>query len=230
MDRDIAALAYRLAPRRISSRWHQVGLKRTLDEWKRKHPKGVRDIRTSEGFAMVVGIDISPDGVGQNGQLQGYQFAPDIEEHLLDEIEHGDLAEEFAEDWIACIHEVIEEEQEQTTLSPKQYAAYLGYRHPEWTESQTADALDITVGTFRGKIGRVRKKIDEARATTSLADELPDEEERADGSDWRCGVSLSVVDRLPEDRLPVRSATNISQEGLSIDDVPVEQLIYDEDF
>lgn len=67
-----------------------------------------------------------------------------------------------------------------TDYAPREFVALVLYQ--QMTESEAATLMDIEVGTFRGKIGRVREKYDTAAATVEITDQIREHGERS-GSD-----------------------------------------------
>lgn len=82
--------------------------------------------------------------------------------------------------------------------------------------------MGISVGTYRGKLGRVRAKTETPKRTLEL-DEYLEDEYGADGSYKSCGAHFSVIERVDEERLPLD--TVMSVEGVDIQDMPVEERI-----
>jgi hypothetical protein len=225
MEEQTAAVTYRVAPGAKPGEWHQKSLRRVLKKWKAARPNDFEKITESDGFGMVVGFNIYPTGTGQYGYDTGFHFEPDIESHLIDDVVGGDLAETFYSEWVEALQEVIREEQEATMFSSKEFATFFAHRHPTRGEKQNADALDITVGTYRGKVGRVKSKLEEARKTLGLEEICPESD---DADDWKRDTHqapLSVLHRVDEDRLPVTAVSHIDVDGVSLDDFPVDELI-----
>lgn len=228
MERTTAAFCHKYAPAKLHNTWHQVGLRRTLREWLHNGRKDIVEAITANAdFGMVVGYHVIPQDTGQYGHDANIGFIPDIEEEYLEEIEGGEYAHEFFNEWVENLSAVIEEEQESTMLSSKEFATLLGHRHPRLTEKQVADALRITVGTYRGKVGRVKSKLESARNTIAIQQPLSEDE----SVDWgRSSISapLSVILRVEEERLPVQAATISNTQGSSLNDIPVDRLLIDE--
>lgn len=225
MEEYIAALAWNTAPGEKSSKWHQQSMKRVLSRWEQERQNDLELVLDSQGFNLAVGYYTFPTDVGEYGYDTHLEFRQDTEEHLLDEIEAGHLVEPFYEDWIETLQEVIQEDQEDTLFSPKEYATFLIHRHPAWHEARAADALDISIGTYRGKVGRVKSKLETARSTVEL-DEFCSKEKKPEF--WEANTheaALSVIHRVNESRLPVDSITHVSTEGVTLDDLPLDDLL-----
>lgn len=228
MDEETAAFCQKIAPKDKRAEWHQRGVKRVLLDWKVNRPDDFDLIVDGTGFGMLVGYNIYPSEIGQYGYDTGFHFSADIETEFVDDVPGGHLAEEFYTEWVSAIQTVIEEEQQQSIFSPKEFATFFGYRHPRQSEQQNADALRITVGTFRGKVGRVKSKIETVQQTQSLLDATPVD---VTGKEWSLGsynAPFSVIDRVDEERLPLDTVDRVATKGISIDDLPVDELIIDE--
>lgn len=227
MDEEVAAFIHKIAPREKPGEWNQKGLKRVLTDWRMSRPDDFETIRETDGFSMVVGFNILPRSLGQYGYDTGLHFEPDFDDHLLEEDESKELVEPFYLDWVEAIQGVIREEQERTLFSPKEFATFFAHRNPKQNERKTADALGIKVGTYRGKVGRVKSKLETARDTLQLANSCP---KKDDYKNWKRNTfeaPFSVIHRVDEDRLPVNAASRVAIEGLTIDDLSVETLIRD---
>jgi len=227
MDEEVAAFTHKIAPLQKPGEWHQKGLKRVLTDWEQSRPDDFKTVTESSGFGMVVGFNILPRSLGQYGYDTGLHFEPDLDDHLLEEGEGKELVKPFYSDWVKAIQEVMQEEQERTMFSPKEFATFFAHRHPRQSERENADALGITVGTYRGKVGRVKSKLETARNTLGLADLCPESDDYDDWKRETFEAPFSVIHRIDEDRLPVNAASRIATEGLTIDDVSVETLIRD---
>jgi hypothetical protein len=107
-------------------------------------------------------------------------------------------------------------------FSTKELAVLYGSRHKKYNESRVADNLGISIGTYRGKLGRVREKIETAKRTLEL-DDYVEEQYGADDSPKSCGAHFSVIERVDEDRLPLDTVMRV--DGVDIQQLPVEELI-----
>lgn len=228
MDEEVAAFIVDVAPGDKRAEWNQKGLRRTLKNWEQTRPADYNTVRKSTNFGIVVGFQIAPlrNERGQYGYDTGFHFESDIEEDHLSDVEGGHLAHDFYDDWVEAIQGVIEEEQEQTLFSPKEYATFFAHRHPFRNERRNADGLKITVGTFRGKVGRVKSKLEEARATVGIEESLPaDSEEEWSGQ--RYSAHPSVICRVDESDLPIQSVWSLDSrlEEYTLDDLPLDQVL-----
>lgn len=66
--------------------------------------------------------------------------------------------------------EKVREIQEQTVFSSREFTALI--LSESMTESVAADIMDVTVGTYRGKMGRINEKAEQIRNTAALLEEV----------------------------------------------------------
>ncbi len=233
MDEETAAFIYKIAPRDKPSEWTQRALKRVLTNWKQTRPDDFQTIIESKGFGYIVGFEVVPNDIGQYGYDTDFRFSPDAQtrQHLssnydrqLDQEEGGDLVEAFYTQWINELHEVISDEQEQTMFSAKEFATFFAHRHPNRGERRNADALDIAVGTYRGKVGRIKSKLDTARNTLQLDESYPQQEDYEDWKRETYHCPISVLHRVDTDRLPVDARERYIGDKRVTDEFPVEDL------
>jgi hypothetical protein len=227
MEESVAACIYKIAPREKPSKWSQQALKRVLNNWQRTRRSDFESILESPHFDWIVGFHITPSELGQYGYDTGLHFVQDSTPELPDDIETEHLVEPFFDEWIDQIQQVIKEDQEQTMFSPKEYAVFLANRHPMWNEHRMADALEITVGTYRGKVGRVKDKLEVARNTVELSDELPDDSSVDSWARGSHSCPLRVLYRVDESRLPVSAPWGIEGSDLTLEDLPLDRIIRD---
>lgn len=225
MDEAVAAFLTKIVPIEKSAKWNQQSVKRTLDDWGQVCPDDFHMVVNPNQFSMAVGFFVFPSSVGQYGYDTGYCFKPDIEEQLVDGLDSGHLVEPFYDDWIENLQQIIQENQEKTSFSAKEYATFYAHRNPSWHEARSSDALGISVGTYRGKVGRVKSKLEEARSTLQLEEELPDSNSDKDWSGGSYGAPFSVLLRVEESRLPINSVWSVKGEGTTLEDLPVDELL-----
>lgn len=227
MEEEVAAFILKRAPGRHKGEWHQKSLKRLLERWAATRPDDYDTVRNTPAFSGVVGYKIYASELGQYGYDTNYRFTPDLDPQFVeDEVENADdLATELYEEWVDELEAVIREDQEASLFTPKELAVLIASRNPRIVEREAADALGITVGTYRGKLGRVKDKLKEARASLDLVTGTDVD----DPDDW-CGNGylspLPVLTRVDEDRLPITAARTIGNEDS--DEIPLEMLIYDD--
>jgi hypothetical protein len=169
---ELAAAAYELAPRGLSMKWFQQGLQQTTHEWQavRGADWDAVALAEIEGF---IGVHATPTAVGQYGHDSDYKLVADVDTQAIKEATgEVDLATAFTEEWVAAVRGVIRETQRASEYTPKEFVTCVGLADPHESESTVADALSVTVGTVRGKRGRIEEKHKRARATVALNDDL----------------------------------------------------------
>lgn len=221
MQESTAAFIMKVAPLNKRAEYSQRGVKRVLEQWRREDITKFNTAIENRDLGVSAGFSVYPETTGQYGYDTGLYFSQDsIPEDADDEAR--DLADEFYELWVGYIHDVIEDSADETLFSPKELAVLYGSRHKKYSEKEIADNLEISVGTYRGKLGRVREKIETAKQTLEI-DEQVEEDYGEVGSYQACGAHFSVIERVDEDRLPLDTVMRV--EGVDIQDMPVEQLI-----
>lgn len=226
MDSRLAAYIMNIAPGEKRAEWHQKGLHRVLKDWKRTRSEWYEFIVDESPVGVAVGYHTYPSSLGENGYDTGFYFSPDLDPHFIERDDNEELCTHFYNAWIQQIISVIEEEQRNTLFSPKEFATLIAHRSPYQNEGKAADALGVSVGTYRGKVGRVKRKLDTAKATLSI-DSAIDIESKDDWSGPGYAAALSVIDRVSEDRLPIQSLHSSSSDWVNLEDMPVEDLILD---
>ncbi|WP_283402439.1 hypothetical protein [Halorubrum sp. DM2] len=222
MDEAIAAFTMKYAPSIKNAEWHQRSLKRAIDSIQRESPEWYTVMIEDGRFGGAIGMPIYASALGQYGYDTNFEFNPTTQPELLDDFDEANaLCEEVASRWKTNLIDVISSDQEASMFSPKEYAVFIGSRNPKLSEKEVADALGIAVGTYRGKVGRVRKKVQTARAT--LADVEITEKSDAWGR-ASYSASSSVLSRVDESQLPV-DAKGIRR--VPDHEVPVELLLED---
>lgn len=172
MEESSAAIAMEFAPFALRSMWSETALTRIERYLKADRPSDYNRICESpEDYGMA--IEFHPRGteVGQYGYDTNFQLVPDVDDHVVEadgvEIDH-DLAEEMAELWVGQIVKVVEEAQSATTLSEKEFVTLITMNNDSCIESRAADALGVSVGTYRGKKGRIKEKQKSCQESTIL--------------------------------------------------------------
>lgn len=227
MEQEVAAYILRIAPRETQAEWRQQSLKRLLSRWESEQPDGYELATTEKMFGGAVGYHISGTEDGRYGHRAGYTFELNLDPQLLDGSDRQEtLCREFTNEWIEELQSVIEDQQESTFFTPKEMAVLYAHRNPSVTETKAADALGITVGTYRGKIGRVKDKLSKAHATLET-EGVAQTDSDGDWDDEKYPAPLTVIDRVDEDRLPVQAYTNYPVDGTQLHEAPLEQLIRD---
>ncbi|ELZ84406.1 hypothetical protein C453_12706 [Haloferax elongans ATCC BAA-1513] len=226
MESSLAAYIMNIAPGKKRAEWHQKGVHRVLRDWAQTRSEWYEFIVDESPVGVAVGYHTYPSGLGENGYDTGYYFAPDLDPQFIERDDSEELCTHFFNAWMQQIVSIIKEEQESTLFSPKEFATLIAYRNPYQSERKAADALEVSVGTYRGKVGRVKQKLETAKATLST-DSAINIESKDDWSGSGYAAALNVIDRVPEDRLPIQSVHSTSSDRIKLDDIPVDDLILD---
>lgn len=177
MSNELLAAAYEVAPEALCMKWRQQALWRAI-QTDATGSSGLTgsDIEEIKGY---VGIVCSPNEVGQYGYDAAHRLETNIDLELIrDTTIDADDALTFNEMWVNQLRDVIQEEQERSVFSPKEFVTYLSGKNPHHSERMIADALGVTVGTIRGKRGRIDDKLSKAALTMKLdaqIEQLPSE-------------------------------------------------------
>lgn len=221
MEEQTAAFIMNVAPFYKRTEYSQRGVKRVLEHWRREDPDKFTVALTNRDLGVAAGFNIRSVKLGQYGYDTELHFAKDKTPDGVDE-EALKIADEFYELWMGYIQDVIEDSADETLFTPKELAVLYGSRHKMYSEKRVADNMGISVGTYRGKLGRVREKIETAKRTLEL-DDYVEEDYGSDGSFKSCGAHFSVIERVDEERLPLDTVMRV--EGVDIQRMPVEELI-----
>lgn len=211
MEESIAAYTIDLAPGDKVAEWHQRSLKHVIEEWGETRPDDYEVAVTKTAFGGAVGYYVRAGDVGPNGSRTEIHFAPNLDpEFLEDDFDDPEtLCEDFYEDWVAELQDVIAADQEHSLFTPKEFAAFFAWRHPREKEYEAADALEISVGNYRGKVGSVKEKLVTARSTIELDEIAPESVSREEWWGEQPNAPLTVLDRIDERRLPVDAAQRV---------------------
>lgn len=90
-----------------------------------------------------------------------------------EENEIHDIVDDFGWLVVDCIRDEIRRMQESTSLSPREFVALI--LSAEWGEKNAATIMDISVGNFRGKMGKITDKLETAEQTQSVVARIRDE-------------------------------------------------------
>ncbi|ELZ05713.1 hypothetical protein C480_09960 [Natrialba aegyptia DSM 13077] len=148
----------------------------------------------------LVDIRVRTNGLGQYGWDTGFELSVEIDDELLSQVDVSDTYLKSLEQFVSAVQDelvaVVESEQEQSQFSSKEFAALMLYKREMVSENEAADALDVTVGTYRGKLGRIREKIAAAELTEQLLGEFEAHNERVrESSGYRAyGDLVSIHD------------------------------------
>lgn len=195
--REVSSLAVKHAPDEYRLKWSQKGLQNTLNEWEETRPEDFKKITTTHDVGMLVGWTIRPDSLGQYNYDANFDFIPEVEDHLLDSEKFSELLHEFTEDWIKNIVDVVYEAAEESLFSPKELVVKLMDENETIQEKKIADALGVSVGTIRGKKGRVQSKINKAEKTLALVRSFEESDEEAPREYHYDIIQVYEADELP---------------------------------
>jgi predicted DNA-binding protein (UPF0251 family) len=134
--------------------------------------------QSSFSFEKVELIEVRQPGIDDE------EFTPSdglLEAQVKDKDELDPHIRNTLDDWIeeylTAVRKEINEIQKSTSLSNREFVAFVLAESPRITWSQAAELMGITEGTFSGKIGdKVRPKIEKAEATTEVANRVRREE------------------------------------------------------
>lgn len=225
MDESVAAYIADIAPGEKSGEWHQRSFGRALAEW------ATTDVRVQLIYEPVlggaVGYHIWSESDGVNGYPAEHYFAPNLDPHFLDGLDYVDDPESHCESlyeiWMEHLQGVIQEDVDASLFTPKEMGVFYAHRHPRETERMAADGLGLSVGNYRGKVARVKEKLERARATIELAD-LAEADTQREWTGNGYEAPPEVMYELPESKFPV----NATHPPDNIDDYPTEGLVIGE--
>jgi len=178
MDEESMAVALDYAPRQLQIIWTTTALTRAEESFRQKLKGDWEEIiEHAEDVEMIVEYRAQGTDVGPNGYQTNYELSGHIDHNVLEQ-DNVDITERtvshFADTWARKIVEVIGETQAETTLSEKEFAGFVTMKNESCSEPEAADALGITVGTYRGKKGRIKSKR-EACSNTDIFSRLLDQ-------------------------------------------------------
>lgn len=198
--------AYRYAPGGLRAKWSQTALKSVHEQWVSDRQDEYSTLMDASKSGHLF-IDVVPDAdrVGQYGYDADHRLGHAIDAEFLDDgVTEGDrvweLADEFGSDYIKAIKTAVREDCP-ALLSPREFLIYVAYQRE--SETRVADAFDVSVGTVRGKVGRVRDKFSQAHELTAFESEV---EHFADpDSQQSFYLHPAVIPKVDRDELPVYS-------------------------
>jgi len=170
MNKSTAAVAVHFAPAQLRAAWGDTALTCAEREFINNRSAEWEYInRYNEDFGMAVEWDTGSDSRGQYGYDTDFKIVGSVDQSVLEQVEiKEDVARQLVEAWVSHLYEVVEEAQESTTLSAKEFATAI-LIEDTCSEQEAADALDVTVGTYRGKKGRISEKQDECENAAILS-------------------------------------------------------------
>ncbi|MFD1527491.1 MULTISPECIES: hypothetical protein [Halobacteriales] len=209
MDRELVAVTYKHAPSERKTIWKQRAIGNVLEEWEDERPTDFERVFYTHDTGWLIDFRVPTDGLGQYGWDTGFDLSVEVDHDLVDQADITDPEYIEALERLALALEdellaVIEAEQEQSQFSAKEFAALMLYKKEMVNEDRAADALGVKIGTYRGKLGRIRDKIDAAKLTLELTGELEDHNERVRESEGYHSFG-DFVDIYEGDEYPVGS-------------------------
>lgn len=182
MESEIAAVAYKHGPSERQTTWKQQAIGRVLERWEDDRPTDFERVIYEYDTNWLIDIRVRTNGLGEYGWDTGFELSVEIDEELIEQVDVTDEYLESLKRFAAAIEtellDVIAEEQERSQFSSKEFAALMLYKKEMVNERRAADALGVTVGTYRGKLGRIRDKIEAAKLTQELVGELEEDNRR----------------------------------------------------
>lgn len=214
MDSELVAVALTYGPSEQITTWKQRAMGNVLERWEVERSADFERVLYSQDTGYLIDIHPQCNGLGQYGWDSDFTLDVGVDEDLLEQTDNGDGYQESLYAYANALEDelctVVTETQERSQFSPKEFVAFLLYQRDDIGERQAADALDVTVGTYRGKLGRIREKIEAARLTMELMDVTESENERrSEGRGYRSYGNL--MDVFDADEYPA--------EGLLRDDI-----------
>ena len=205
MDTATLAVIYKHAPKHFQIEWKQQALGETLDEWHESRPDDFETLIYNRHSPMLIDIRTVPQTTGQYGYDTDFELSLDIDQDIVDQIEADDsyleLVEEFATATESRLAEIITTIQQDSQFSTKEFAAWMLYQKEMVGEYRAADALGVTTGTYWGKVGRIKEKIEAAKLTARLCTDIRLENTDGTESELTNGyadlVSLFETDSYP---------------------------------
>lgn len=162
MDEETAAVSFKYASRPFRTAWSEAALSDALDHLEHTNPSSYDELMSApEAYGMAVELNVHPSGLGENGYDTGLHFKPTVDDHVIEEADEDlneEVCEKLASLWAEEIVARISESMEATSLSAKEFATAMTMGDDYCSEAEAADALGITIGTYRGKKGRIEDK------------------------------------------------------------------------
>lgn len=172
MDEETAAVAIDFAPFAVRSMWGETALTRAELHMQKHHPDYYREIcEYPEAYGYATEFEARGTEVGQYGWDTNYVLVPRVDEEVIESSNDpldSEIAEALGEAWVENLVTVLSEAQGSTTLSAREFATLITMNNTSCQERRAADALGITIGTYRGKKGRIKEKREECTESSVL--------------------------------------------------------------
>lgn len=163
---DVAA-AYRCAPVGLTAKWNQMALREVEIKWRRERSSDRNELRDAAGKNLPIDLSLKSTSDDESE----WQFEVAGETRFLSE-DAGervkDFLAEYASDYERELESTILAHQPER-LSRKEYLVYVAQLGSPNIE--VGRAFGITEGTVAGKVGRVRRKFEDAAELLSFQDE-----------------------------------------------------------
>jgi len=171
MSKSDTELAYKYLNDRVRGDVEHSAYSKTLNTWRDERPD---DLDALEDANDDDESSFDWEGIGMQFEThdpeRGDELVPMTGMEPEDDRDVYDLALAFGKDYIEAVRAEIRALQEDTILSPREFVAIvLYYQVPE---ERAAGEMGISVGNYRGKIGKVSEKRDRSEATMGLSKSL----------------------------------------------------------
>jgi hypothetical protein len=160
MDSTDAAVIMYFVPTPIRAMWHEAAITRAERDLERTQPDTWETILNDKGdYGFAIELVYLGDEVGQYGHETNYHVRSRLDDDVLEadgvDIDPA-IAKEFASRWAEQVIDVLQEVEDDTMFSSRELATLVTMHG--CNEQRAADALGVSVGTYRGKKGRVAEK------------------------------------------------------------------------
>jgi hypothetical protein len=172
MDEETAAVAYDFAPFFLRSMWGETALTRAEYQLQANNLEYYEEILShAEVYGYATEIQARGREVGQYGYDTDYRIIPKVDDTVIESADvdiDREVVEELSAIWAEQVVSTLTEAQSSTTLSAREFATLITKNNDFCGERRAADALGISVGTYRGKKGRINEKQEECRESSLL--------------------------------------------------------------
>ena len=174
MTRSDAELVYERARQGFRSDIEADAYTHTLTMWQNEEPEGYDQLEAAydddESSFEWESIFFERRVTGPN-EGQG-DFVPLTGVEAYDEPDIDELASDFAWDYLDNIRTEIRERQEATDYSPREFVALVLDAAENCPEDDAHRVMDVSLGNYRGKKGKVREKLQQAEETVRITERV----------------------------------------------------------